>query len=370
MHVVQNNFQGFPHAAGHIVGDLDHLIHHGGGLFLGGFLFSLHRSICFSGFLGCRCFRLLFCRCFSSFIRNFLFSGRSFPVYRFFGLPGILGRGLVLSGRLGVLVCSFFGVVRLFGGFVRGLLGVGFLYGFFRFGFLCSFFGLFRFSGIFRRSFLFSGKCFFRLLFLGRLFRLCFGFLGLFLGNRFRFRFRLLGGGLFRSLFHRLFFLGFLFHRGHFGFANGSFGRGRGILFLVLAFSTFNDDLVIPVRVFLAFVLHGHTAVLIGNDLNICALIAQVVGARKCRGRNGRHNRHDGCSRKYPQTKRIFLLHGVSPPWGRTPAPGSRAPACKKGPPLRATEAAPPCEPKPLPHRQPLACGAFFVQLAAMLQAL
>ena len=66
----------------------------------------------------------------------------------------------------------------------------------------------------------------------------------------------------------------------------------------------------------------------------------------------------------------FFFFMAFSSLGAHTPAPGSCTPTRKKGPPLRATEAALNCKPKPLPHRQPLACGAFFVQLAAMLQAL
>ena len=96
---------------------------------------------------------------------------------------------------------------------------------------------------LFYRSFLnfllcgrgFVPGCFLRLFFLGFFLgfffgsRCCFRFFGLFFRFPFGFSFRLLVGGLFLNLFRWLFFLRFLFHRGHFGFTNGGYGRGLGI---------------------------------------------------------------------------------------------------------------------------------------------
>ena len=253
-----------------------------------------------SGFLG-GSFQLLFYRGFLNF------------------LLCILSGGLVLCVRHSVLVLSFF--------------GVGLLYGFFR---------------------LLVPGCFLRLFFLGFFFgsRCCFRFFGLSFRFPFGFGFRLLVGGLFLNLFRWLFFLRFLFRGGHFGFTNGGYGRGLGIrrllyrlchlrllvlcafIFLqggiVLAGAVLQNDFAACVMIFLIALLNCYIIrAFFGNDIN--AAVANVVNVCKGRGCNGRDNGHDGCRRKHPQTKRIFLLHGFFLLGGAHRPPAPAHPHAKKG---------------------------------------
>ena len=62
-----------------------------------------------------------------------------------------------------------------------------------------------------------------------------------------------------------------------------------------------------------------------------------------------------------------FMLHTSR---GKAIPPDRPRTGMQKEPPLYQTEAAPDCRPKCLPRCQPLTDGSFFVQLAAMLQAL